>query len=111
MSSSSWVCFECRVAVRRPTQFEGEVACAECRAPCWPLGYRIPVPPKRDARAWCQLQEAQLLEFETKVDAEACARVRARHDLEREIRRLEAMPDCTGRAKAIRMLRSRLGDA
>jgi len=108
VANSSWICFDCRLAVRRPTQFVGEVVCPECGVGCWCLGYKIPVPPKRDARAWRQLQESQVAQQDAQVDAARQARVRSRHDLEQEIRRLEAMPSSPGRAKAIMVLRRRL---
>jgi hypothetical protein len=108
MSNSSWVCFACRLAVRRPTQAAGDVVCAECGAACWPLGYKVEVPPKRDVDAWRQLQGAQLAKREALLAAAKVERVRSRHALEQEIRRLEAMPSNPGRARAIQLLRKRL---
>ena len=108
MANSSWVCFECRLAVRRPTQHEGDVPCAECGVACWRLGYRIQVPAKRDAAAGRALREAEFTKLKQRATESAEARVRSRHALEQEIRRLEAMPENAGRANAIRALRRRL---
>jgi hypothetical protein len=110
MANSSWVCFECRLAVWRPTQHVGDVPCAECGVACWRLGYRSPVPAKRDAAAWRVLREAEFTKQKQRATVSAEAHVRSRHELEQEIRRLEAMPVNAGRAKAIRGLRRRLGD-
>jgi hypothetical protein len=111
MANSSWVCFECRLAVRRPTQHEEEVPCPQCGGACWGLGYKVPVPRKHDVRAWRELRESEVAEHQARTEASARGRVRARHELEQEIRRLEAMPENPGRAKAIRLLRRRLEGA
>lgn len=109
MANSSWVCFACRLAVRRPTQHEGDVPCPECGVGCWRLGYKIPVPAKRDAAAWRKLHESETATKQQRATESSAARVRSRHALEQEIRRLEALPVNAGRAKAIRALRRRLG--
>lgn len=110
MANASWVCFACRCAVRRPTQHEGDVACPECRAACWPLGYKVPVPQKHDVRAWRELARTQQEERARRRAAAARARVRARHELEREIAWLASLPENAGRTRAIRLLRQQLAD-
>jgi hypothetical protein len=67
------------------------------------LGYKVEVPPKRDVDAWRQLQEAQLAKRDALLAAAKLERVRSRHALEQEIRRLEAMPSNPGRARAIQL--------
>lgn len=109
MANSSWVCFECRLAVRRPTQHIGDVTCAECGVACSPLGYKTPVPALRDVGAWRNVLAAETEKKQQRATDAAAARVRSRHALEQEIRRLEAMPENAGRATAIGALRRRLG--
>ncbi len=105
MSNSAWVCFECRLAVRRPSGHEADVVCAGCRAKCVPIGLRIPVPPKRDVRAWKVLQDGLAEQSSAWDKSRQKEVVRRRHALEQEIVRLEAMPSNPGRARAIRDLR------
>lgn len=108
MGMAAWVCFACRAAVRRNTQYTGEVPCPLCGKPCTYLGYKIPVPPKSKLREWSALHQ-QLARERSERDLVADeAAVRARHDLGQEIARLEAMPANEGRAKAVRLLRRRL---
>lgn len=106
--NSNWVCFSCRVNVRRPSEHQDDVLCPECGAKLWQLGFRIEVPPHRDVRAWRQLQQAQLALFHANVDAASRLAVRERHDLEREIRRLQDKPRSRDRDKVIESLRDRL---
>ena len=110
MSSSSWVCFECRLSVRRPTQHEGDVPCAQCGTACWPLGYKIPIPPRRDVRAWRELHVDVMAKRHLRAESDAESRVRQRHDLEQEVRRLEAMDSNPGRATAILQLKKQIED-
>lgn len=108
MGNAAWVCFDCRAAVRRATTYRGDVSCPRCGRPCSYLGYKIPVPPKDKSRDWAALRE-QLARERMQSDVAAhAASVRARHDLEQEIARLEAMPANEGRTVAIRLLRRRL---
>ena len=108
MSNKKWVCFGCRVAVRRSQNDETPVLCSECGKPCTYLGYKIPVPPKNKIREWEQLQT----QLNQKAQETAVARnkvsVRRKHDLEQEIARLEAMPVNEGRTKAVTLLRKKL---
>ena len=110
MSNSAWVCFECRSAVRRPTQFAGDVPCPTCGAACTPLGYKIPVPPKSKAREWQALREQLHRERDERMSDARAARIRRRHDLEQEIARLDALPSNPGRTRAIALLRKQLRD-
>ena len=108
MGKTSWVCFDCRESVRRDTQHRSRVPCPKCGEPCQYLGYKIPVPPKRDVRAWTDLRE-QLRDdnyLQREQTFEHC--VRRRHQIEKEIKELEARPDNAGRRAAIRKLREQL---
>jgi hypothetical protein len=108
MGTAAWVCFDCRAAVRRSTAFAGEIPCPTCGKLCAYLGYKIPVPPKDKQREWSALRDQLARERMQRELATDAAAVRARHELEQEIARLEAMPANEGRAKAIRLLRRRL---
>lgn len=108
MSNKKWVCFGCRVAVRRSQNDEAPVLCSECGKPCTYLGYKIPVPPKIKIREWEQLQTKLSQKARETAVARTKASVRRKHDLEQEIARLEAMPRNEGRTKAVKLLRKKL---
>ena len=110
MGTAAWICFECRSAVRRNTQYTGDVPCPNCRRLCAFLGYRIPVPPKRKRRAWAALREqlaqtriAQAIQAYEMREAERAA-------LRHEIDRIGAMAPNSGRASLIRRLQRRLAE-
>jgi hypothetical protein len=108
MGTAAWVCFECRSAVRRNTQYAGDVPCPNCGRLCTCLGYRIPVPPKRKRRAWSQLHEQLARERIAQALVVHHARDHERVALRREIERLEAKGPNPGRATMIRRLQRRL---
>jgi hypothetical protein len=58
-SNASWVCFECRIAERRPPSYAGTVVvpCRTCRQPSCCIGKRLRVPQRRDTRRWRQLRD------------------------------------------------------
>ena len=87
------------------------MSCPECAGECTCLGYKIPVPPRRDVKAWEALRE-ELHRTENTRQAESCrAEVRRKHEIEREIVNLEARPDNPERARLIRRLRRELDGA
>lgn len=111
MTNASWVCFDCREAVRRPTRYRREVPCPRCGKNCRRIGYKIPVPPKRAIRSWKMLHD-QLVEDDIKTASARHARsVRQRHDIEQELRKLMALTPNAGRSLFIAELRKRLEDA
>jgi hypothetical protein len=75
------------------------------------LGYKIPVPPKRNRRAWEQLRTSLDEQQVRRAKAQYVDAVRRRHETEQTIRKLEAKPQNAGRAKAIRLLKGRLSGA
>jgi hypothetical protein len=75
------------------------------------LGYKIPVPPKRDENTWDALREQLNQERHDHQQQSLERAVRRRHDLEQEIERLESLPTNPGRQKAIRLLRKQLDTA
>ena len=108
MSNVNWVCFDCRESVRRPGHQDRAALCPRCAQSCRCLGYRTPVPPKQNVRAWQRLRRA----FNERAVEAAVSRfefgVRQRHRAERELRRLEAGPASPGRAKAMKRLKRRM---
>jgi hypothetical protein len=124
MCNGTWVCFECRTAVRRPTwrlvtylrpwligsTVVGNVRCPTCRQACSFLGPTIEIPPKRDAAAWDRLRD-QVATVHAAAEAGRFKRsVRRRHDLEQRIRDLESRPPNPGRDALIKQLRTELAE-
>ena len=62
------------------------------------------MPAKRDVEAWRKLLAAETEKKQQRATKATESQVRSRHELEQEIRRLEAMPETVGRASAIRAL-------
>ena len=110
MGNAAWVCFDCREVVRRPTRYSVRVPCPKCGRDCRAIGNKTRVPAKRAIRAWRELRERYAAHCIRVKEILYRRRLRERHALEQEIRRLEARrPKNPGRAKAIRRLRRRLG--
>jgi hypothetical protein len=108
MSNASWVCFDCRTTVRRPTFRRTVVLCPECRQRCFCLGRKIPVPPKANIAAWNKLRQAmQTLTADWQVRSEKSA-VARRHEIERQLVALESKPAEPSRARQIKKLREEL---
>jgi len=107
MSNYAWVCFNCRLAVRRPGLAQAP-RCASCREACICLGYKIPVPPKSKIRQWKALRDSVFLYRRENLLREDRTRVELTHRLEREITRYEVLQRNSGRAAAIKRLRQQL---
>jgi len=59
MSTITWVCFECRVTLRRKDQ--KEPLCPKCGEKCFNMGYKTLIPSKSKAQEWENLQEQLFL--------------------------------------------------
>ena len=108
MSNASWVCFDCRRVVRRPTYPRSVVPCPACGNACFCLGRKIPVPPRDKIAAWSSLRkemQAMTIAWQLRRDREAVAR---RHEGERQLRELESRPSEPSRSRQIKKLREEL---
>src|SRR5690348_17148847 len=107
MSNFAWVCFDCRMTVRRHGSADN-VRCSGCAQPCDCLGYKVPIPAKTKTKAWEAMRERfyrRRREYWLKAQE---SNVRSTHDIEREIVRLEAMPRSRGRSVRVTYLKKRL---
>jgi hypothetical protein len=108
MGNATWVCFDCREAVRRPTHHPAAVPCPQCGRACQCLGTKIRIPSKGDERAWQDLRVGIREQRIADVERSERMRVRRRHRLERQIAELEARPTNEGRARTLHLLREQL---
>lgn len=122
MTNGTWVCFDCRTAVRRRTwrlstlvrpwlvgsTAVGGVRCPGCRQACHFLGPAIEIPPRRETRRWARLREQIARVHAATVDQRFREYVRRGHELEQRIRDLESRPPSPGRDELIRVLQGKL---
>jgi|SRR5687768_2556461 hypothetical protein len=111
MSKRNWVCFDCRAAVRREDYTVSDVFCALCSKPLANIGYKIPVPAKRNVRGWEELRAQYIITEREASKRRRTERIKQKHALEREIVRLESRPANAGRSKAVQRLRKTLKGA
>lgn len=108
LGNATWVCFDCRESVRRPSHYPDAVPCPKCGLACRCLGTKIRIPAKGDERAWRDLRDGireQRLAAQERLER---MRVQRRHRLERQIAELEAGPADEGRALTLHRLREQL---
>jgi hypothetical protein len=75
---------------------------------CNSLGTKVPVPPKAKSATWKAL-EADYLARRRAWNAPVRQRaVRRKHDIEREILKIEAMPNNEGRSRLLKQLKADL---
>ena len=128
MQNDTWICFECRTALRRPTgqflidrelpklgQAARRISCPSCGAPCRFLGQTIKVPRRNAVKAWQKLRERIEDESVDRASKRAVERIRWSHAVERaglkRLHELEARPPSVHRAKLIAKVKRRSAGA
>ena len=107
MSNHHWVCFPCRASVRRPGASR-DVRCPSCGLQCNNLGYKVPVPPRAKVAVWKALETEYFARRRAFSAVSRYRSVRKKHDLEKEIRKIEALQDNEGRQSLLKQLKSEL---
>ena len=103
-SNHNYVCFNCRVGVRRANSSAVAPTCSACGHLCQSIGYKIPLPSKQDVRAWEILYVSLREQARAKLAAEREVSVKRLHASEREIERLRALPPNADRARRVHEL-------
>jgi hypothetical protein len=107
MINHAWVCFDCRMAVRRSGSSK-DVRCPSCAGACVSLGYKVPIPPKAKIKAWSDLRE-RFYRYQRECWPHLHKmRVQVTHRLERQLQRLVSMPVSPRRARRIAYLKREL---
>ncbi len=108
MSNRKHLCFNCLLAFRREANSTSAVKCSACGGDCINIGYKIPVPPKSKPKEWDDLRNQLTNEHLARTLANQRRKVQNIHSLEKEIGKLEALPENSGRASLIKKLKQRL---
>jgi hypothetical protein len=82
MGNATWACFDCCVAVRRPTQHADAVPCPQCGRACLCLGTKLRIPARDDEKAWQKLRTSICEGRLEALEHSERMRVRRRHRLE-----------------------------
>jgi hypothetical protein len=102
--NNNWVCFACRVVIRKPSGITQLPKCPDCGSECFFLGHKVEVPNQRNLRAWRELhldcREREL----NRREKSSQEKVRRTHDIEQEIARIKALPENAGRRSYIKGL-------
>ena len=72
------------------------------------LGYKIPIPPKSKGKEWAALEKQISQETSEIMAAKVLERVQRIHHLEKEIKRIEALPSNAGRQSLVKQLKKEL---
>jgi hypothetical protein len=108
LGNATWVCFDCRESVRRPTQWKSEVPCPSCGNDCRNLGTQLQIPSKSNLRGWRKLREAILanrLKWMPVIQRRIVERI---HRIERQIAKMELLPQTSERSQRIACLKEEL---
>lgn len=107
MSNHHWVCFQCREAARRPG-IADNVRCSGCGSTCVSLGTKVPAPPKSKLAVWKALETDYFARRRAWGALVRQRAVRKKHDIEREILKVEGLPDNEGRRSLLKQLKADL---
>jgi hypothetical protein len=72
------------------------------------IGYKIPVPPKNKPKEWEALKTQLENREKELVDSRKLTSTKKKHSLEKELEKLEALPENSGRKSLIKKLKQRL---
>jgi hypothetical protein len=82
--------------------------CPSCAEPCKLIGYKVPVPKKRDIRGWRALRKAMLENKRLRVEQRVQWTMWRRRQIFHQLRRLKTRPFNKERAKQITQLQEQL---
>ena len=108
MSTHKYACFNCLQAIQRDPRDEPKVLCPHCGGECEYLGVKIPIPPKSKPKLWAELKHQLIDANQKNSDKRILENVERLHGLEKEIRKLELLPENKGRCSLIKKLRKEL---
>lgn len=107
MTTAKWVCFDCRVEVRRAAS-DANVRCSSCGLPCVCLGTRTEVPPRSKVKRWKALRELHDRGMSQLQDRWRRWQARQVHALEKQIAEQSVDDQLPGCEERLLRLRARL---
>ena len=107
-SNYNWVCFSCRYHTRAAKTSNKIPKCQECNRECFCLGYKVEIPKKNDTRSWKKLRiDCQKRHSKNQENMEVYL-VKRKHELEKEIIRLEPRSENKDIKRLIKKLKDEL---
>lgn len=107
----TWVCFECRLSVRRPgIAKKSDVMCPNCGKRCFCLWTEARIPPRQARRAWAALRQLVYVQHHASIDWGHQSRLQEKHRLERRRVRLELQPVSEEQSRSLESIEKRLAE-
>jgi hypothetical protein len=104
----TWVCFDCRQAVRRMVGGNPDVRCPSCAKPCECIGAAKRLPRKIDLKAWNVIREAYYAKRREQLLALESERREIIRQHEQQLETLSRMPPSREREQQIAALTTSL---
>ena len=95
-------------AIKRDPRDNPSVLCPSCGSECMYIGVKIPIPPKSKPKKWEELRRQLEAEEVSAVESYRASSVARKHELEKEIQKLEHLAPNNGRLSLIKKLRREL---
>jgi len=108
MGNATWVCFECRQAMRRATYSGENVKCSRCGQRSHYVGYKTRIPAMQAKNEWTLLRKTLEDKAIHRMEQARKSKVRWRHELEKELAELKSRPGNPGRVRAMRLLERKM---
>ena len=105
MSNHNFVCFDCRLVIRENPYNRNIVSCPQCQKECVNIGYKIPVPSKNKKKEWARLEEQIIKENRLIAEKQTISKMRRKHEIEKEIIKLENRPKSEGMNSLLKRLK------
>ena len=107
-SNYSWVCFQCQFVARKAKTLNMTPLCHVCQKEMSCLGYKVPIPKKSNKKKWEELQCWFVFSKIEKAEENQKIKVQRKHELEKEIIKIEKLKDCKEKRRNIKELKCAL---
>ena len=104
-SNYSWVCFECRVVTRQAKTSNMTPLCQVCQKEMNCLGYKVPIPKKSSKKEWEELKCWFVFSEIEQAEESQKLKVQRKHEVEKEIIRVEKLKECKENRRTIKELK------
>lgn len=107
-SNYNWVCFECRYSKRQNKMRNDIPKCVFCKSELYNIGYKVTIPKNTDLKGWAKIKNTSFERDIAYLERKIVEDVKWKHEIEREIIRIEKLSDNKENRRKIKELKNKL---